>query len=101
MNEPIFLAFFIWALVYLDEFLRAASPQAIDPQRTPAQMKPKRALEACGIVLAGGAFTRYDGWFIAAIIGVIVTCILAAGGDEWQTSASDVRWRNRLSSFCC
>ena len=26
MNEPIFLAFFIWALVYLDEFLRATAP---------------------------------------------------------------------------
>ena len=25
MNEPIFLAFFIWTLVYLDEFLRATS----------------------------------------------------------------------------
>ncbi len=28
MNEPIFLAFFIWALVYLDEFLRACFPHA-------------------------------------------------------------------------
>ena len=26
MNEPIFLAFFIWSLVYLDEFLRATLP---------------------------------------------------------------------------
>ncbi len=26
MNEPIFLAFFIWTVVYLDEFLRASSP---------------------------------------------------------------------------
>ena len=26
MNEPIFLAFFLWALVYLDEFLRATFP---------------------------------------------------------------------------
>ena len=26
MNEPIFLAFFLWTLVYLDEFLRATFP---------------------------------------------------------------------------
>ena len=65
MNEPIFLAFFIWALVYLDEFVRACFPNS-GLQVAPAQMKPNRALEACGIALAGGAFTRYDGWFVAA-----------------------------------
>ncbi len=75
MNEPIFLAFFIWALVYLDEFLRATSPQAIGPHVMPAQMKPARALEACGIVLAGGAYTRYDGWFVAPIAIVVILCI--------------------------
>jgi 4-amino-4-deoxy-L-arabinose transferase-like glycosyltransferase len=77
MNEPIFLAFFIWTLVYLDEFLRATSPQAIDPHVMPAQMKPERALEACGMTLAGGAYTRYDGWFVAAIVVVVILCIFA------------------------
>ena len=77
MNEAIFLAFFIWALVYLDEFLRATSPPAIDPHAMPAQMKPARALEACGMTLAGGAYTRYDGWFVAAIVGVVIVCIFA------------------------
>ncbi len=37
MNEPIFLAFFIWALVYLDEFLRAAYPPSPDLSVDPAQ----------------------------------------------------------------
>ena len=66
MNEPIFLAFFIWSLVYLDEFLRATLPLAQTPQCQPARLKPRRALEYCGITMAGGAFTRYDGWFAAA-----------------------------------
>ena len=39
MNEPIFLAFFIWTLVYLDEFLRATSPQTSDPHVMPACMQ--------------------------------------------------------------
>ena len=35
-------------------------------------MKPQRALEACGITLAGGALTRYDGWFAGIIVGLIL-----------------------------
>ena len=95
MNEPIFLAFFIWTLVYLDEFLRATSPQAIDPHVMPARMKPERALEACGITLAGGAYTRYDGWFVAAIVVVVIVGTLRAGGGEFQTAHIESRWRNR------
>jgi Dolichyl-phosphate-mannose-protein mannosyltransferase len=74
MNEPIFLAFFVWALVYLDQFFRACFP-AFDCQVTGTQTKPDAALQACGITLAGGALTRYDGWFVAAVVGVTVTGI--------------------------
>jgi 4-amino-4-deoxy-L-arabinose transferase-like glycosyltransferase len=91
MNEPIFLAFFIWTLVYLDEFVRATSPQAIDAHAMPAHMKPERALEACGMTLAGGAYTRYDGWFVAVIVVVVVLCIFARwwrrGADSAQRKA--------------
>jgi hypothetical protein len=73
MNEPIFLAFFLWSLVYLDEFLRAVFPPAPGSQVSPAQLSPQRALEYCGITMAGGAFTRYDGWFSATVLGVILT----------------------------
>jgi Dolichyl-phosphate-mannose-protein mannosyltransferase len=93
MNEPIFLAFFIWALVYLDEFLRATSPQAIDSHVMPAHMKSKRALEACGIALAGGAYTRYDGWFAAAIVVVVILCILA----RWWRQVTDSAHRKSMA----
>jgi len=96
MNEPILMAFFIWALVYLDEFLRACFPSA-DSHVAPARMKPGRALEACGIALAGGAFTRYDGWFIAAIFGVILTCIL---GFWWRRTSDNSERRAMAKSFC-
>ena len=93
MNEPIFLAFFIWGLVYLDEFLRATSPQAIDLHVMPAQMKPERALEACGIALAGGAYTRYDGWFAAAIAIVVILCIFA----RWWRQVADSAHRKSMA----
>jgi len=92
MNEPIFLAFFIWALVYLDEFLRGCFPNP-DSQITPTQMKPNRALEACGITLAGGAFTRYDGWFVASVVGVIVVFAFAI----WWRRTTDFRQRRAMA----
>ena len=73
MNEPIFLAFFIWSMVYLDEFLRATLPLDAGSPIQSARLKPRRALEYCGITMAGGALTRYDGWFSACTLGVILT----------------------------
>ncbi|MGB8888561.1 MAG: hypothetical protein WCC87_17665 [Candidatus Korobacteraceae bacterium] len=93
MNEPIFLAFFLWTLVYLDEFLRATFPPAPDSQVEAAQTKPGRALEACGITMAGGALTRYDGWFA----GVIVGLILMWGFALWWRRTPDSRQRRILT----
>jgi 4-amino-4-deoxy-L-arabinose transferase-like glycosyltransferase len=95
MNESIFLAFFIWTLVYLDEFLRATSPQTIDPHVMPAGMKPERALEACGITLAGGAYTRYDGWFVAAVVLVVILCVFA----RWWRDRSRAQKRSMAKSL--
>jgi 4-amino-4-deoxy-L-arabinose transferase-like glycosyltransferase len=89
MNEPIFLAFFIWSLVYLDEFWRATHPPQADSHLAPAQLKPRRALEYCGITMAGGALTRYDGWFSAAFIGLLLTWVFLA----WRARIADPRLR--------
>jgi len=89
MNEPIFLAFLIWALVYLDEFLRAAYPPQPGSLVAPSQMKPRRALEYCGITMAGGALTRYDGWFAAAVLGLILTWRFVG----WRPRIADPRLR--------
>ncbi len=86
MNEPIFLAFFIWALVYLDEFLRATSRNR-DATVAQPEMKPRRALEYCGIMMAAGALTRYDGWFAAAVLGVILTWVFVV----WRQRITDPR----------
>ena len=94
MNEPIFLAFFVWSLVYLDEFLRAIFPPESTSSVRPALMKPERALEWCGITIAGGVFTRYDGWFVGAIFGAIV---LAAIGLWWRTPDDSGKGRIALA----
>jgi hypothetical protein len=93
MNEPIFLAFFIWTLVYLDEFVRAISPQAIDPHVMPPRMRPERALEACGVALAGGACTRYDGWFVAAIVVFVIVGTFVG----WWRRVSDSAYRKSMA----
>lgn len=75
MNEPIYIAFFVWALVYLQEMLGAASES--DQSKDGARSARERALEYCGICLAGGAWTRYDGWFTGAVVGVLVVLVVA------------------------
>jgi hypothetical protein len=67
MTESIFLAAFLWALVYFDDFLRGLCKGS--PGSTPA-IPAWRAIERCGICLAAAIFTRYDGWIIAFIIGL-------------------------------
>jgi len=83
MNETIFLAFFIWSVVYVEELLTALDRFATG--EGPRSLTPEQALERCGIALAGGAWTRYDGWFTAALMGAIVVVIV-------------VRWLRRIES---
>lgn len=93
MNEPLFLAFFIWAIVYFDEWLRALSTT---PQATSSDRSSKRALEGCGIALAGGAATRYDGWFFGAIMGGLV---LWAFVLWWRKTPDAARRRSMTKSL--
>jgi Dolichyl-phosphate-mannose-protein mannosyltransferase len=61
MTEPVYLAFFIWAVVYFCRFVRAA------------ETEPKAArssLLKCGWCLAGACLSRYDGWFLAGVVGL-------------------------------
>jgi hypothetical protein len=54
MGESLYLAFFVWAVVYFAEFAGGK----------------KKALTKCGLCLAGACLTRYDGWFLAAVLVV-------------------------------
>ena len=92
MNEPIFLALFIWTLIHLDDFLRNCFPNLDVPIRA-ARVSPSFALEACGITLAAGAFTRYDGWFVGTAIGAIVVFAVTV----WWRRTGDIRQRRGMA----
>ena len=68
MGESVYLAFFIWAVVYFRESMRGDS----------------KALTQCGLCLAAACLTRYDGWFLAAAMtaAVIVLTFLSPKAAE-------------------
>jgi hypothetical protein len=61
MGESLYLAFFIWAVVYFAEFVQGGT-------------KMEQALTKCGLCLVAAGLTRYDGWFLAGVlvVGVVV-----------------------------
>jgi hypothetical protein len=64
MTEPVYLAFFIWTLVFVCIALRACP--AGDAK------KPTGSLIEAGFCLAGACLTRYDGWFLAAMMMTVL-----------------------------
>jgi len=83
MTESIYLALFIWAVVYFAEFIRAFR-DGIDAE----QQSARNLLMRCAWCLAGAEFTRYDGWFAAGVFGLTV---LAFGMRRWHRGASQDR----------
>ncbi|MFY9911653.1 MAG: hypothetical protein WAK56_17545 [Candidatus Sulfotelmatobacter sp.] len=61
MGEALYLAFFIWALVYFAEFAGGD--------------KANSTLTKSGLCVAAACLTRYDGWFLAAVL-VIAALIM-------------------------
>jgi hypothetical protein len=62
MGESLYLAFFIWAVAYFAEFARGSA-------------KASRALMKCGFCLAAACLTRYDGWFLAALMMIAAVVV--------------------------
>jgi hypothetical protein len=67
MTESLYLALFVWAVVYFAESVRAVRN---DPLEKAVQVGA--TLFRCGLCLAAAELTRYDGWFLAAAVGVII-----------------------------
>jgi len=61
LTEPVYLAIFIWALVYFREF---------------AQVGIQRSLVKCGLCLVAACLTRYDGWFFAVSMCAIAVVVV-------------------------
>ena len=65
LTEPVYLAFFIWALVYFSEFV----------QKGIAEKGSSKSLVRCGLCLFAACLTRYDGWFLA--VGMCAVTVFA------------------------
>jgi hypothetical protein len=79
MTEPLYLALFVWALVYLGDFASA-----------PAENKG--ALFRCGLLLAAAELTRYDGWWAATW-----TVAVAVGVTIWAARHAEPAARSALA----
>lgn len=84
MTESLYLALFIWAVVYFAEFIRKSGPGGVNQLGREKPSKSRRddpALTRCAWCLAGAELTRYDAWFLAGVMGAAVIVIALR---RWQ-----------------
>jgi len=71
MTETLYLALFVWAVIFLADFIRQRySPDLAE------QANAGVSLVRCGICLALSMLTRYDGWFAACVFSIVVVLLL-------------------------
>ena len=70
MTEPLYLAMFVWAVVHFSEFVRAATRTGKD------ESAGASSLRKCGLCVAAGCLTRYDGWMLAAVMGLAAVLVV-------------------------
>src|SRR6266852_4034490 len=63
MTEPVYLALFIWAVVFFGESVRICG--------IAGERNPDSSLRKCGFCLGGACLTRYDGWLLATVVCVV------------------------------
>lgn len=71
MTEPLYLAFFIWAMVFFSAAIRGC--QAGDSRAA------NSSLVKAGLSVGAASLTRYDGWFLAAVLSVVGVLLAWAG----------------------
>jgi hypothetical protein len=73
MTESLYLALFVWAMVFFNEFVR----QSTKPSEN--LRSASSSLVKCGFCLAGACLTRYDAWLltIAMCAAALLVALLA------------------------
>jgi len=98
MTEPLYLAFFIWTVVHLNEF---AQTNALRDERDDPDAAS--SLRKCGFYVAAACLTRYDGWLLAACVIALAFIAIIRGNQtrylsrEWKklilvASAVPILW---------
>ncbi len=67
MTEPIYLALFIWAVAFFCDAIKFFA----NSDRKAANS----ALVKSGLCVAGACLTRYDGWFLAAVMAAVLIAL--------------------------
>ena len=93
MTEPLYLALFVWAVVYFSEFaLRTGGLE--DPS---AGAGASSALVKCGVCLSAACLTRYDGWFLAAAMSA--ACFVMALRAKQKRKQASVEFCRGVRAF--
>jgi len=71
MTEPLYLAFFIWAMVFFCAAIRGCA--AGEAQ------KANSSLVKAGLCVGAACLTRYDGWLLGAVLSVVGILLAWAG----------------------
>ena len=107
MNEPLYIAFVIWATVFLADFAflvrREKQPNSFSHLGAAAAGHPlddaergadaESSLRRCGVMLMCAMLCRYDGWFIAAWFGAAAMWIVLSLGmsNGWRSLAPNLQ----------
>jgi hypothetical protein len=95
MTESVYLALFVWAVVYFAEFIRGLRRNELRKNEEAGQTHVVRSpLLRCACCLAGAELTRYDGWVLAGAMGAAVVVIVLR---RWQNHASEDRALRRVA----
>ena len=99
MTESLYLCLFIWAVVFIAEFIRALRGNILRPDDS-QRIDPKvtTSLTRCAWCLAGAELTRYDGWFLAGAIGAMVVVIAVWRGRR-SSERNDYVFRHSAAKF--
>ena len=82
MGEAVYLAFFIWTVVFFSDFVRGN----------------RRALTKCGWCVFAACLTRYDGWFLAVVMVLVVLILILKQGNRSASDVNDMRQTRTLAA---
>ncbi len=87
LTEPLYLAWFIWAMVYFNEFVQESGKSGENAR----QVTASSPLVKCGFCLAAACLTRYDAWFLTIAIGVAALLVALRANQRGVTLVRGLR----------